>query len=405
MEEVLKRLGRGVVDLIQEEELKERLREAGREERKLRVKAGFDPTAPDLHLGHTVLIQKLKHFQEEGHQVIFLIGDVTAMVGDPTGRTETRPALTREEVIGNSETYKKQVFKILDPDKTEVRYNSEWLDPMGPKEFLRLTAQMTVARMLERDDFHKRFEAEKPIHVHEFLYPLLQGYDSVALAADVEFGGTDQRFNLLVGRDLQRYYGQKPQIVMTTPLLEGTDGVQKMSKSYGNYIGIDETPEVMFGKVMSISDELMVRYYELLSDISLTELERIKEDMSGGRVNPMDLKVRLAEEIVTRFHGYQMAGRARDDFFTKFSRREFPGDAPLVEFSHDESGIWLPRLISEVSPSFNSTSKARRLIEQGGVEVDGGKIVDSKYIIETKGEIKLKVGKKEFFRVQFTIQD
>ncbi len=401
MNDLLKRLKRGVVELIREEELRERLEEAKREGRQLRIKAGFDPTAPDLHLGHTVLIQKLKHFQEEGHQVIFLIGDVTAMVGDPTGRTETRPPLTKEEVVRNSETYKAQIFKILDPEKTEIRYNSEWLETMGPKDFIRLTGQMTVARMLERDDFHKRFEDLKPIYLHEFLYPLMQGYDSVALKADVEVGGTDQKFNLLVGRDLQRYYGQKPQIIMTTPLLEGIDGTQKMSKSYGNYIGIDEPPNAMFGKVMSISDQLMMRYYELLSDVPLVEFEKMKRMMSDGDVNPRDLKVRLGEEIVERFHGPSMAKGAREDFFTKFSRREFPENAPLVEFTHDGGDIWLAKLISEVSPSFGSTSKARRLIEQGGVELNGGKISDGKYLIETKGEVKLKVGKKEFFRVQF----
>ncbi len=401
MEDVLRRLLRGVVEVIQVDELKERLEEARREGRPLRIKAGFDPTAPDLHLGHTVLIQKLKHFQDEGHQVIFLIGDFTGMIGDPTGKTETRPPLSREEVLKNAETYREQIFKILDPEKTEVRFNSEWLSALKPEDLIRISAQMTVARMLERDDFHKRFTSERPIYIHEFLYPLLQGYDSVALRADVELGGTDQKFNLLVGRDLQRYYGQKPQVVMTTPLLEGIDGVQKMSKSLGNYIGINEPPEVIFGKVMSISDDLMLRYYELVSDISLNELEKMRRDMGEGKVNPRDLKLNLAEEIVRRFHGFEAGKRAREDFILKFSKKEFPEDAPVVEVDGGGSEIWLPKLISQVSKSFNSTSKAKRLIEQGGVEIDGVKVDDPKKHIEMKGEYKLKVGKKEFFRVIF----
>jgi tyrosyl-tRNA synthetase len=350
---VLKRLLRGVVDVIQEGELRERLETAKKTVGKLRVKAGFDPTAPDLHLGHTVLIQKLKHFQEEGHQVIFLIGDFTGMIGDPSGKTEARPPLSREEVMENAKTYREQIFNILDPEKTEIRFNSEWLGSLNPDEMVRIAAQMTVARMLERDDFNARFRGERAIYIHEFLYPLLQGYDSVALEADVELGGTDQIFNLLVGRDLQRYYGQAPQVVMTTPLLEGTDGVQKMSKSLGNYIGINETPEIMFGKTMSISD--------------------------GG----------------------ESGRRAREDFIVKFSKKIFPDDAAVIDFTCPEESIWLPKLISAISPSFNSTSKAKRLIEQGGVEVNGEKIADAQKSIETKGDIKLKVGKKEFFRVSF----
>ncbi len=401
MGDVLKRLLRGVVDVIQEGELRERLETAKKTGGMLRVKAGFDPTAPDLHLGHTVLIQKLKHFQEEGHQVIFLIGDFTGMIGDPSGKTEARPPLSREEVMENAKTYREQIFNILDPEKTEIRFNSEWLGSLDPDEMVRIAAQMTVARMLERDDFNSRFRGERAIYIHEFLYPLLQGYDSVALKADVELGGTDQIFNLLVGRDLQRYYGQVPQVVMTTPLLEGTDGVQKMSKSLGNYIGINETPEIMFGKIMSISDDLMIRYYELLSDISLGELESMKTGISTGKMNPRDAKMGLAEEIVARYHGGECGRRARKDFIVKFSIKMFPDDAAVIDFTCPEESIWLPKLISAISPSFNSTSKAKRLIEQGGVEINGEKIADAQKSIETKGDIKLKVGKKEFFRVSF----
>jgi tyrosyl-tRNA synthetase len=401
MDDVLKRLLRGVVDVIQQKELEDRLKGAKRKNKKLRIKAGFDPTAPDLHLGHTVLIQKLKHFQDEGHQVIFLIGDFTGMIGDPSGKTEARPPLLKEEVMENAKTYREQIFKILDPDRTELRFNSEWLGQLGSDEMVKIAAQMTVARMLERDDFNSRFKGERAIYIHEFLYPLLQGYDSVVLEADVELGGTDQIFNLLVGRDLQRYYGQAPQVVMTTPLLEGTDGVQKMSKTLDNYIGINESPEIMFGKIMSISDELMIRYYELVSDISLDQLEKMKREIDEGKANPRDAKIALAEEIVVRYHGFEYAKRAREDFIHKFSKKLFPDEVSVIEFNHDEDEIWLAKLISEISPSFSSTSKAKRLISQGGVEINGEKVSDSKKLIVTKGDIKLKVGKKEFFRVSF----
>ncbi|MHB8940262.1 MAG: tyrosine--tRNA ligase, partial [Desulfobacteria bacterium] len=293
MENVLQSLRRGTVEVISGEELSRKVAASAREKRPLRVKAGFDPTAPDLHLGHTVLIQKLKHFQDAGHQVIFLIGDFTGMIGDPSGKSETRKALTREDVERNAVTYKEQIFKILDPDRTEVRFNSEWLSTLRIEEMVRVAAQMTVARMLERDDFRKRYEDQRPISIHEFLYPLFQGYDSVALRADVEFGGTDQKFNLLVGRDLQRAYGQEPQVVMTTPLLVGLDGVNKMGKSLGNYVGITEPPETIFGKMMSISDELMIMYYELLSDIGVAELAALKSGLSDGSRHPMDAKIAL----------------------------------------------------------------------------------------------------------------
>jgi tyrosyl-tRNA synthetase len=396
MENVLQSLRRGVVEVISGEELSRKVAASEREKRPLRVKAGFDPTAPDLHLGHTVLIQKLKHFQEAGHQVVFLIGDFTGMIGDPSGKSETRRALTREDVERNAVTYKQQIFKILDPDRTEVRFNSEWLSPLRIEEMVRVAAQMTVARMLERDDFRKRYEEQRPISIHEFLYPLFQGYDSVALRADVEFGGTDQKFNLLVGRDLQRAYGQEPQVVMTTPLLVGLDGVNKMSKSLGNYVGITEPPETIFGKMMSISDELMIMYYELLSDIGVAELAALKEGLSGGSRHPMDAKVALAREIVARFHGAAAAREAEDGFRGRFSRKEFPDDARRVELPAGGGTADLATVVSRVSGSFTSKSAARRLIAQGGVEVNGERATDPAVLLPPPAEIRLKIGKKEF---------
>ena len=396
MENVLRSLRRGTVEVISGEELSRKVAASAREKRPLRVKAGFDPTAPDLHLGHTVLIQKLKHFQEAGHQVVFLIGDFTGMIGDPSGKSETRKALTREDVERNAVTYKEQIFKILDPDRTEVRFNSEWLSPLRIEEMVRVAAQMTVARMLERDDFRKRYEEERPISIHEFLYPLFQGYDSVALRADVEFGGTDQKFNLLVGRDLQRAYGQEPQVVMTTPLLVGLDGVNKMSKSLGNYVGITEPPETIFGKMMSVSDGLMVMYYELLSDIGVGELAALKEGLSDGSRHPMDAKIALAREIVARFHGAAAARVAEDGFRGRFSRKEFPDDARRVELAADGGTPDLATLVSRVSGSFTSKSAARRLISQGGVEVNGERATDPSVLLPSPAEIRLKIGKKEF---------
>ncbi len=399
MENVLQSLRRGTVEVISGEELSRKVAASAREKRPLRVKAGFDPTAPDLHLGHTVLIQKLKHFQEAGHQVVFLIGDFTGMIGDPSGKSETRKALTREDVERNAVTYKEQIFKILDPDRTEVRFNSEWLSPLRIDEMVRIAAQMTVARMLERDDFRKRYEEQRPISIHEFLYPLFQGYDSVALRADVEFGGTDQKFNLLVGRDLQRAYGQEPQVVMTTPLLVGLDGVNKMSKSLGNYVGITEHPDSIFGKMMSISDELMVMYYDLLSDIGVTELAALKAGLSDGSRHPMDTKIALAREIVSRFHGAAAAREAEEGFRGRFSRKEFPEDARRVEFAAGGGATDLATLVSRVSGSFNSKSSARRLIAQGGVEVNGERATDPAVLLPSPGEVRLKIGKKEFLVV------
>jgi tyrosyl-tRNA synthetase len=327
VDEQLAYLRKGAAEIIRESDLRERLEKSRLSGKPMRVKAGFDPTAPDLHLGHTVLMRKLKHFQGMGHTVIFLIGDFTGLIGDPTGRTATRPPLSREQIDQNAETYKAQVFKILDRDKTEVRFNSEWLGKLGYEGFVRLAAKFTVSQMLEREDFHKRFMEEKPIAMHELLYPIAQGYDSVALEADVELGGTDQKFNLLMGRELQRHYGQLPQIVLTTPLLEGTDGVQKMSKSYGNYIGITEPPQEIFGKVMSISDELMWRYYELVTDVSMADIERMKRDVASGQAHPMRLKQELGKRIVADFHSQEAAEEAIR-YWSK--RKDLDVDAPIV---------------------------------------------------------------------------
>ncbi len=396
MENVLRSLRRGTVEVISDEELSRKVAASAREKRPLRVKAGFDPTAPDLHLGHTVLIQKLKHFQDAGHQVVFLVGDFTGMIGDPSGKSETRKALTREDVERNAVTYKEQIFKILDPSRTEVRFNSEWLSALRIEEMVRVAAQMTVARMLERDDFRKRYDEQRPISIHEFLYPLFQGYDSVALRADVEFGGTDQKFNLLVGRDLQRAYGQEPQVVMTTPLLVGLDGVNKMSKSLGNYVGITEPPETIFGKMMSISDDLMILYYELLSDIGVTDLAALKAGLSDGSRHPMDAKIALAREIVARFHGAAAARLAEDGFRGRFSRKEFPTDARRVDLPGTGGTPDLASVVTRVSASFTSKSAARRLIAQGGVEVNGERASDPAALLPSPAEVRLKIGKKEF---------
>jgi tyrosyl-tRNA synthetase len=401
MDEILKSLKRGTVDLISEEELEGKLRRAKKEKRALRVKAGFDPTAPDLHLGHTVLIQKLKHFQEAGHQVVFLIGDFTGMIGDPSGKVETRKPMTREDVERNAQTYRQQIFKILDPDRTEVRFNSEWLSPLSIEEMVRIAGQMTVARMLERDDFRRRYEENRPISIHEFLYPLFQGYDSVALRADVELGGTDQKFNLLVGRDLQRVWGQEPQIVITTPLLVGLDGVNKMSKSLGNYVGITEEPDTIFGKLMSISDDLMLQYYELLSDISLGDWERLKREIADGSRHPMEAKLGLSREIVARFHGDSAAKESEEGFRKRFSRKEFPEDARRVSGSALAGKTDLTSVVSTVSLSFRSKAAARRLIEQGGLEINGERASDPFGEIPPGGEIRLKIGKKEFIILSF----
>ena len=393
---------RGAVEILVESELEEKLKQVGTSGKPLRIKAGFDPTAPDLHLGHTVLIQKLKQFQELGHEVNFLIGDFTGMIGDPTGKNETRKQLTREEVLANAETYKEQVFKILDPQRTRVVFNSSWMGPMSAAELIALASRYTVARMLERDDFHKRFTGQQPIAIHEFLYPLVQGWDSVALEADVELGGTDQKFNLLVGRELQKQVGQRPQSVLTMPLLEGLDGVNKMSKSLGNYVGISEPSKEIYGKLMSISDPLMVRYYELLSDADLATLGRVQRGVAGDPdgLHPMEAKKALAREMVVRFHGAGAAAKAEEDFLSQFRAKEIPDDIPVY---HCQSGkpVWICSLLA-ASGTVSSNGEARRLIQQGGVKLDGEKVNDADFEVKASGEVVLQAGKRRFVRVIFT---
>ncbi|GAB6058913.1 tyrosine--tRNA ligase [Desulfonatronum parangueonense] len=388
----LEQIQRGTVEIIDLEELKTKIARG----RPLRVKAGFDPTAPDIHLGHTVLIQKLKHFQEQGHDVIFLIGDFTGMIGDPSGKSETRKTLTREAVLANAETYKRQVFKILDPEKTTVAFNSHWMDSFSSADFVRLCSHYTVARMLEREDFSNRYASGKPIAVHEFLYPLVQGYDSVALRADVEMGGTDQKFNLLMGRTLQRNYAQEPQVILTVPILEGLDGVQKMSKSLGNYIGIEEPPGDMFGKLMSVSDQLMWRYYELLSDLSLDRISALREDVEQGRLHPKQAKVGLALELTTRFHGAQQAREAQEGFERVFAKKENPDDMDLFHAAGGPESRLLA--IMDAAGLCPSRAEAKRLCRQGACTVNGEKIHDPEQVLEA-GEHVLKVGKKRFLRV------
>lgn len=393
-EDQIRRLLRGVVEVIEEDEFKRRVRESLDQKRPLRVKAGFDPTAPDLHLGHTVLLFKMRQFQDLGHEVVFLIGDYTAMVGDPSGVSETRKALTRDEVDKNAQTYKRQVFKILDPKKTELRFNSEWLGRLTGHDFIELGSKMTVARMLERDDFRRRYQDQRPIGIHEFYYPLIQGFDSVALKADVELGGTDQKFNLLVGRDLQRDRGMKPQIVMTLPLLEGTDGIRKMSKSLGNYVGIEEPPETIFGKIMSISDDLMLRYYDLLTEDGPEDLKRL---------HPKEAKMRLAERMVERFHGPEKADWARQDFSQKFSRSEFPSDATEIRLSVTEASAALMAILADAKLC-KSRSDARRMIAQGAVEVNGETVREIDRILITGAVYRVRVGKTRFARLDLRLK-
>jgi tyrosyl-tRNA synthetase len=389
----LETIKRGADELLVEQELVEKLRTG----RPLRVKAGFDPTAPDLHLGHTVLINKLRQFQDLGHHVIFLIGDFTGMIGDPTGKNTTRPPLTREQVADNATTYQEQVFKILDRGKTEIAFNSTWMDRFSPADMIRLAASYTVARMLERDDFGKRYRGGQPIAVHEFLYPLVQGYDSVALKADIELGGTDQKFNLLVGRELQRHYGQPSQCVLTMPLLEGLDGVNKMSKSLGNYVGITESPGEMFGKLMSVSDELMWRYIELLSFESVAAIRKWKEEVGQGR-NPRDIKVAFAQEIVTRFHSPAAAKQALADFEARFQRDEIPADIPEVQLNGGQEPLPLVQVLKQAGLTA-STSEALRMIEQGGVRVNGEKVSDKSLRFAPGERFVVQVGKRKFARV------
>ncbi|HXG94518.1 MAG TPA: tyrosine--tRNA ligase [Blastocatellia bacterium] len=394
-------LKKGTVDCIPEEELRRKLERAERTGKPLRVKAGFDPTAPDLHVGHTVLIRKMRHFQMLGHQVIFLIGDFTGMIGDPTGRSATRPPLTREQINENAETYKEQIFKLLDPARTEIRFNSEWFSNFKGDDFIRLAAKATVAQMLERDDFRKRFESQTPISIHELLYPLAQGYDSVALEADVELGGTDQKFNLLMARQVQQGYGVKePQLIMTTPILEGLDGVQKMSKSLGNYIGITEPPREMFGKVMSISDDLMWRYYELLTDMQPREVEELKKAVARGERHPRDVKAELGRKIVADFHSEAAAREASEEFDRLFREHQAPADIPVIE--KPAGTVRLVKLMAAegLAPS---VSEAQRLIMQGSVRVNKERISDVKHELGANAgeEALIQVGKRKFLRLVF----
>jgi tyrosyl-tRNA synthetase len=402
--EQLEIIKRGAVELIVEDDLLKKLERSVSTGKPLRVKAGFDPTAPDIHLGHTVLLNKMRQFQELGHEVIFLIGDFTGMIGDPTGKSETRRHLTREEVLENAKTYQTQIYKILDREKTKIAFNSEWMSKMSAVDLIQLAAKHTVARMLERDDFRKRYESQLPISIHEFLYPLVQGYDSVMLKADVELGGTDQKFNLLVGRELQREYGQEPQCIVMMPLLEGLDGVNKMSKSLGNYIGINDSPKDIFGKVMSVSDVLMLRYYELVSSVSLAEMEKVKGDIESGALHPMEAKKRLAAELVDRFCGPNEGGKARAEFERVFSKKDMPEDIKPVEVSWEGETMKLAKIMT-ASGTASSNSEARRLIKAGAVEVNQQKVTDVDYELPAGASTVLsppftiRVGKKRFIQV------
>lgn len=393
VEEQLALIHRGAEEILLEQELVKKLKRG----KPLRVKAGFDPTAPDLHLGHTVLINKLRQFQDLGHEVLFLIGDFTGMIGDPTGKSQTRPTLTPEDVERNAATYKQQVFKILDPEKTTVLFNSEWMSTMSSADMIQLAARATVARMLERDDFSKRYKGGQAIAIHEFLYPLIQGWDSVAMRADVELGGTDQKFNLLMGRQLQEQEGQEPQVVLTMPILEGLDGVQKMSKSLNNYIGVSDAPDEMFGKVMSISDELMWRYFELLSFRPMQEIDEFRHQIAEGK-NPRDVKFLLGEELVARFHDQTSARQARDNFIARFQKGALPDDLPEVALPASEDGLPIANALKDAG-LVSSTSEAMRMLKQGAVRVDGEKVVDRAVRLQKGGPYVSQVGKRKFAKI------
>ena len=394
MEDNLNLIKRGIDELLNEAELISKLKT----KKQLVVKAGFDPTAPDLHLGHTVLINKLRHFQQLGHKVVFLIGDFTAMIGDPTGKNKTRPPLDAADIAKNSKTYTKQVFKILDPQLTEVRFNSEWCKKLGAEGIIKLASQYNLARMLERDDFSKRYKSNQSIAIHEFLYPLIQAYDSIALEADIELGGTDQKFNLLVGRELQRTYNQEPQVVITVPILEGLDGTNKMSKSLGNYVGIDEAPEEMFGKIMSISDELMWRWFDLLSFKSSKEIQLLKAEQADG-MNPRDIKISLAKEIIARFHDDQAADEAEKNFINQFQKKNIPDNIEELNLNWKKDSMLLPNLLKEAGMT-ESTSEAMRMIKQGGVRIDEEKITDPKHAILKDSIAIYQVGKRKFKKIK-----
>jgi tyrosyl-tRNA synthetase len=398
--EQLEYIRKGAVEIIREEELIAKLKRAQKTGKPLRVKAGFDPTAPDIHLGHTVLIRKMKHFQDLGHTAIFLIGDFTGLIGDPSGRNATRKQLTKEEVLVNAETYKQQIFKILDPKKTIIDFNSRWMNALGAEGFIRLASRYTVARILEREDFTNRMSNQQPIAMHELMYPLVQGYDSVALECDVELGGTDQKFNLLVGRDLQREYGQESQIVLTMPLLEGTDGVQKMSKSLGNYIGINDTPGEQFGKIMSISDAMMWRYYELATDVSLREVQSLKQDVESGKRHPKDVKCDLAETVIGLYHGKAAGQTAREEFNRIFSQREIPTDIEVRKMERGAGPVRLIKLLPTLGLA-PSVSEAQRLIESGAVHLNDERVTSIKAELDISQSVDatFKVGKRRFLRL------
>lgn len=399
IDEQISFLKKGAVDLIREEDLRRKLEKSAKTGKPLRVKYGADPTAPDLHLGHTIVIRKLKAFQDLGHTAVYLIGDFTASIGDPTGRNTARPPLSREQIAENAKTYHEQVFKILDPEKTEIRYNSEWFDKFGAADFIKLASKTTVKQILERDDFEKRMTEEKPISLHELLYPLVQGYDSVALDADVELGGTDQKFNLLAGRNLQREYNQEPQVILTTPLLEGLDGVQKMSKSLGNYIGINEPANEMFGKIMSISDDLMWRYFELLTDLSAHEIIPLRTKCETGEENPRNVKVNLAKLIIKDFHSVSEATQAEEEFNRRFVKKEIPDD--VEEMILDSQTYKLAELLVQTNLAA-SKGEARRLVEQGGVKIDGEKVsnVQAEVVLNSEKSFMIQVGKRKFLKVK-----
>ncbi len=406
VEQQMEIIKRGTVEIIPEDELEQKIRRAITTGKPLRIKLGLDPTAPDIHLGHTVVLQKMRQFQELGHEVIIILGDFTARIGDPTGKTETRPQLSEEEIQANARTYERQIFKILDPARTKLVFNSQWLAPLTFAQVIELAAKYTVARMLEREDFSRRFKEGLPISIHEFFYPLMQGYDSVALKADVEVGGTDQKFNLLMGRTLQKEYGQEPQIALTMPILEGLDGAQKMSKSLGNYIGIDEPPREMYGKTMSIPDELMLRYFELVTPVSLAELREISAGMAEGRLHPRDVKMRLAREIVAFYHNEQAAYEAEKEFVRVFQQHELPEEIPEFAIASqmlENGSIWLPKLMF-LAGLVPSTSEGRRLIQQGAVKVDGLKIDDPAYNLVPADGMIIRSGKRRFVRLKVGVE-
>ncbi|CCO07246.1 tyrosine--tRNA ligase [Desulforamulus hydrothermalis] len=401
LQKQLEIIKRGTAEIVPEEELVEKLKKSIANNKPLHIKLGLDPTAPDIHLGHTVVLQKLRQFQELGHQVTIILGDYTGRIGDPTGKSETRKQLTEEEVLANARTYEQQIFKILDPQKTKVQFNSTWLAPLKFADVIRLAATTTVARMLEREDFSKRFKENLPISIHEFFYPLMQGYDSVALAADIELGGTDQKFNLLMGRTLQKEFGQEPQVALMMPILEGLDGVNKMSKSLGNYIGIDEPPQEMYGKTMSLPDELMVRYFELVTPVPLSEVRAIARGLEEGTLHPRDVKMRLAREIVTFYHGAAAAQQAEEHFTKVFQKRELPDEIEQFTVTSDlyeEGLVSLPRLLTKAGLAA-SNSEARRLIKEGAVKIDGARVADPNWRFQPEEGMVIRAGKRRFAKL------